>query len=173
MEYNDDQYYEYRYNDENELLPDMDIFNRGSYEETDTLEAIAHDAGVVLRTHRKYKQFDDKIGLFYTSTWKSGWHFQKNYRYLGLKKGDVLAMMKSIKKFPNFRNTMIYKNPSAFVLGYALTNNSGGKINQKILEKIIRDLPAIQEEKAVNTIIKQADLIRYARLWLRFYGAAI
>jgi hypothetical protein len=58
----------------------------------------------------------------------------------------------------------MYKNPTAFVLGYLITKENN-KINKMKLDKIIEDLSTIQNEK--NIIIKPSDLIRYARLWLR------
>lgn len=161
---NYDDQYEYHNNDEGEFLPDVDIFNRGSIEDKYSVENIAREAGIYPELRTKHKRFDCKIWRFYVYTNASAIHLKNNFNYLGLHWDDIAIILQRIKDFPNFRKTIMYKNPTAFVLGYLITKENN-KINKTKLDMIIKDLSIIQNEK--NIIIKPSDLIRYARLWLR------
>jgi hypothetical protein len=162
MRYSDDEY-EYAREDEGDFLPDMDIFNRGSMENLNSLEHIAREAGVCPEERKKHRRFDNKLWRFYVYTNASALKFVNSYRKLGLSSlTDVPSILRSIRKVQNAE----YKNPEAFVLGYAITKDKKA-IHRRTLEMIINDLPNIGTEKPLN--IKPPDLLRYARLWLSIY----
>jgi Family of unknown function (DUF5770) len=167
MAYSDDDSYDYYREDEGDFLPEVNILHRGSIENLDTLENIARQAGVNPEERTKNKRFEDKVWRFFVYTNRDAWNLRNKFPRLGLNTSDISCILHHIKDFPNFRNNMIYKNPGAFVLGYVLTKDKK-TINMQKLQLIITELPDMITEKPIN--VKPTDLIRYARLWLRFYS---
>lgn len=69
---------------------------------------------------------------------------------------DIKNMLGLIAKISNIK----YKNPTAFVLGYAVTK-TGNRIDGKVLLSLEPNL------KKLDVKITLADVLRYATMWLR------
>ena len=59
-----------------------------------------------------------------------------------------------------------YLNPSAYVLGYLVTNNKYNKIDVDMFKFIKNKVLNKLEDKS----IKDPDIIRYSRLWINLKG---
>lgn len=160
----DDDSYEYLRNDEGEFVAEGNIMDRGSFEDPYSLEAIARDAGVYPEERKKHGRFHDKRWRFMLYTKACAIRFHNSLPQF-ITGDDITKILKSIKNVQNYA----YKNPEAFVLGYAITKKNNG-ISQSILTKIIDELPRLATEKPIN--IKPTDLLRYARLWIDVHNSS-
>jgi len=76
---------------------------------------------------------------------------------IDITQNDIVTMLQRARKIKMIN----YKNPTAFVLGY-LVSNGGRSINTEHLNTILKNiLPYLQDKS-----IKAPDIIRYARLWI-------
>ena len=154
--YSDDE--DYMYNEEQEYLPEVNIFERGEIINENDLENIAREAGIYPEQRKKNDKFNDKVWRFYLYTNAAA------YRLIGagfipnVREREVSTILKQIRLIKN----PSYKNPDAFVLGYAVTKSRSIDLN--VLNNIIKRLPEMNIAR-----IKPSDIIRYSRLWLKSF----
>jgi hypothetical protein len=75
---------------------------------------------------------------------------------INLKRPDIGYIIEQIPYIQNAK----YKNPTAFVLGFWVTTQEG-TINKEKFKKLIPFLPNLDYP------VKEADVIRYANLWIQ------
>lgn len=91
---------------------------------------------------------------------------------------SVMVQMESIKVTYEIKDDLISaidklhsddrdvggKNATAFILGYIVSRR--GAIDQSLVNKIFDIIPNIHTESPIISSVSNADVIRYARLWL-------
>jgi hypothetical protein len=83
-----------------------------------------------------------------------------------LVKEDLNIILENIKNV----NKPEFKNPTAFVLGYYVANDSTKEINMKKFEKVqnilYNNYGDDNEYKVSDNTVTEVDIVRYGRLWL-------
>lgn len=137
--------------DEEHFLPEVDIFNRVAFDNGDTLEAIAINAGIRPENRKKGDRFMNKIWRFYVYVNAAARRFIDEEIVVNVKIKEIPNILRKIQLVDNPQ----YKNPDAFFCGYAVSKH--GQIDKKVLNHIV----------ASSENIKATDIFRYGRLWLK------
>lgn len=139
--------------DPDEYQPEYNVYERVGYLEHDV---IGHIASKIDFTHKKGEIIYDPIKRF-------GVYVDASARKL-IQEGFIPYV--SYKDIPNMLNVVSelknarYKNPDAFVLGYAVTKSGGGGTIDKT--KVLALEPKI---KTLIPPLQLSDVVRYANLW--------
>lgn len=141
-------------NREQEFLPEVNVFERVEFENGDSLERIAMDAGVIPENRKKGDRFDNNVWRFYVYVNAAARRLIEEGTISNVKTLEIPLILRQIALIDNPE----YKNPDAFIAGYAATK--GGKVNIKELNAI-----ASRVQKSTGEL-KATDILRYARLWL-------
>jgi len=141
----------YDYDDE-QYLPEVDVFNRVVFDDDDSLDKIALEAGVHAENRKKGDMFVSKIWRFYVYVNAAARRLIDEEIIPNISVKEIPIVLKQIKLINNPQ----YKNPDAFFCGYSVSRN--GKIDTKLLEHIVN---------TSNGAIKNTDILRYGRLWLK------
>lgn len=143
---------EYMYaEEEGAFMPEVNIFERIGYENGDTLEQIAMEAGVIPEARKRGERFTSKTWRFYVYVNASARRMIDEGIISNVTSREIPHILRQIE----FVDNPGYKNPEAFVIGYAVTKS--GTINTDELESIL---------SRHDGTLKATDIVRYARLWI-------
>lgn len=152
MYYDDGDDYDYE-DEEGMFLPEVDIFERVEYDNGDTLERIAMEAGVIPESRKKGERFTNKVWRFYVYVNACARRLIDEGIIQNVHARDIPFMLRQIELIENPE----FKNPEAFVIGYAATKS--GKFNKDTMMALLERLNDAGME------LKATDILRYARLW--------
>jgi hypothetical protein len=138
--------------DELDLEPEYDVLQRGGYFQHDVLGTINEQYGFI--DVKKGENIIDPIQRFYVYVQATGLKLVSE-KFIPNVKSDEIGLI--IDKISGMKNIQ-YKNPTAIILGYALTKSS--TIDKKLFNELI---PKI---KTLEPPMKPTDLLRYSNLWL-------
>ena len=154
-EYNGEYNEEYIYDEEEgALMAEVDVLNRVEFENGDTLEKIAMDAGVIPEVRKKGERFSNIKWRFYVYVNATIRRLINDRIITNVHTKEIPFILRQIALIENPE----YKNPEAFVCGYAVSKNK--VVDKKILDFIV---------SASGGTVKSTDIIRYARLWIQLY----
>lgn len=152
MYYDDDEYmYE---EEEGMLLPEVDVFERVEYDNGDTLERIAMDAGVIPEMRKKGERFTNKVWRFYVYVNAAARRLIDDGIVQNIHSREVPFILRQIELIDNPE----FKNAEAFVIGYSVTKS--GSFDKRIMMSIL------ERTKDSSIELKATDIFRYARLWI-------
>lgn len=142
-------YYGDEYDEDQEFLPEVNVFDRVEYESGETMEQIAMQAGVIPEDRKKGSRFTNNVWRFYVYVNAAARRMMDEGIITNIKYNKVPSILKTIQFIENPE----YKNPDVYVLGYATV--VADSIDKKVFESLIPKLPPH---------IKPTDILRYARL---------
>lgn len=155
-EYNFDEEYGYlqqQHEQENQFQLEFKAFERMGREEDKTVADIAAEAGVIFQPHQKGKIIRDPIQKFYVYVNASALKLINEGYIPFVQKSDVRTILEKIRFIKNIQ----YKNPDAFVLGYAVVKS--GSLNLRHFDLVCAKISELDPP------LKRTDVLRYARLW--------
>lgn len=80
-----------------------------------------------------------------------------------LPKADINVMLVKAEKISHID----FKSPTSYVLGY-IASNGGTKINEKSVDYVFKNIiPFVNVPSKESDFVKEPDVIRYARFWLK------
>lgn len=139
---------DYMYEEEQEYLPEVNVFERVEYEGGDTVEQIAMDAGVIPDDRKKGTKFTNNVWRFYVYVNATA-RRMIDEGSIPLRPAEVPRILRQIKMIPNPE----FKNPEAFIYGYAVTKS--GTLDRNMLKTL-----------TLPPTLKLTDVVRYARMIL-------
>ena len=154
MAANQDDEYEYEEEAEGRFEAGYEAFTRTAYEQARTVEEIAAEAGVVA-TRKRGEIIRDPILKFYVYVNAVAYRFIEEKIVVNVKRNEVTTILETIRNVSSPQ----FKNPEAFVLGYAVAKN--GVFDERTFAAIVPKLVDLE-----NVLIKPMDVIRYAVLWI-------
>lgn len=115
---------------------------------------------------KQNKKFLNQIEAFCKNTTAIILEIIQNANPTILVKEDLNIILENIKNV----NKPEHKNPTAFILGYYVANNSSREINIKKFEKVqnilYNNYGDDNDYKVSDSTVNEVDIVRYGRLWL-------